>query len=60
MACNVKTTKPVLIEYPELDQMITEGWEISDTLPPWGSGNVYFQTFLMQRQVKKASQSRSK
>lgn len=36
------------VDYPELDKMLAEGYEIIDTLPAWGAGNQYVITFLLQ------------
>src|SRR6266487_2598486 len=45
---------PMKIEYPELDSMLDDGYEILDSLPSWGNGNYYFITFVLRsKQAKK-------
>jgi hypothetical protein len=41
------------IEYPELDKMLNDGYEIADTLPSYGNGNYYFITFVLRTKREK-------
>jgi hypothetical protein len=42
-----------LIDYPVLDKLLSNGYELVDTLPAWGAGNQYVITFLLQPPSKK-------
>ena len=44
--------KPYKVEYPELEELLNQGYEIIDTLPSYGSGNSYFVTFILEEPVK--------
>ncbi len=42
-----------IIEYPVIEKLINnEGWEIVDTLPPFGSAADYVITFILSREKK--------
>lgn len=60
VACNAKASQPVMIEYPELQKMLDQGWEVVELYPPWGSGNVYFQTIQIAREVRRPSKAKQK
>ena len=44
---------PQIIDYPELNEMLNNGFEIWDVLPSWGSGDNYLVTFVLRKWEKK-------
>jgi hypothetical protein len=38
------------IEYPEVNKLLAEGYQINDVLPPWGSGDVYYITIILLKE----------
>ena len=59
-AVNLPTKKQITkIEYPELDEMLSSGYELIDVLPGWGAGNQYVVTFQLDKaESVKASKRR--
>lgn len=39
-----------LYEYPELQPYLRDGYHVFDTIPPWGCGNKYVITFLLDKE----------
>lgn len=41
-----------LVEYPELQAFLDDGWELMDTLPVASDGATYFLTVVLTREHK--------
>lgn len=45
--------KPVTVEYPELNQMLEDGYQVIDMIPVWGTGDTYFLTFMVHQEKRR-------
>lgn len=45
--------KPVTVEYPELNKMLEDGYQVIDMIPVWGTADTYFLTFMLHQEKKR-------